>query len=171
MSEPTKKKKMSLNQLPDTERLARIVQRAEEHQKSKASSSSAHPEGEGDVSSDMGNDHPGALLPPADWPIERKLVHGKVVAALKTVYDPEIPVDIYELGLIYNIDITADGKVTVTMTLTAPGCPVADSLPREVESKIENIPEVAEATVNLVWDPPWSRDRMSEAAQLHLGLY
>jgi FeS assembly SUF system protein len=163
MSDPSRKK-VSLNQLPDTEKLSKIVQRAEEHQKSK----SAPPP---DLSSDMHAEHPGALLPPADWPIERKLLHGKVVAVLKTVYDPEIPVDIYELGLIYKIDIDAQNKVKVTMTLTAPGCPVADSLPREVETKIEAIDEVTEATVDIVWDPPWSRDRMSEAARLALGLF
>lgn len=160
MSEPTRKK-LSLNQLPDTEKLAKIVQRAEEHQKSKSA----------DLPSDMNVEHPGALLPPADWPIERKLLHGRVVATLKTVYDPEIPVDIYELGLIYKVDIDDQNKVKVIMTLTAPGCPVADSLPREVESKIESIPEVPEATVDIVWDPPWSRDRMSEAARLALGFF
>ena len=155
------KKKISLNQIADQEKMAKIVQRAEESQKSRSSG----------ISSDMINDHPGAVRPPADWPIKRKLLHGKVVAALKTVYDPEIPVDIYELGLVYDIDITEESKVAVRMTLTAPGCPVADSLPREVESKVENIPEVSDATVEVVWDPPWSKDRMSEAARLNLGFF
>lgn len=154
-------KKVSLNVLPDRDKFAKIMQRAEDHQKSKSA----------DVSSEMFNDHPAALLPPADWPIERKLLHGKVVVALKKVYDPEIPVDIYELGLVYNIDITPENNVHVRMTLTAPGCPVADSLPREVEAKIESIEEVKDATVEIVWDPPWSRDRMSEAARLHLGFF
>jgi FeS assembly SUF system protein len=155
------RKKISLNQAPDAEKFGRIVERAEENQKARA----------GDVSSDMSHEHPGALLPPADWPIERKLLHGKIVAAIKLVYDPEIPVDIYELGLIYNIDITPENKVTVRMTLTAPNCPVADSLPREVEARVENVPEVVEADIELVWDPPWSRDRMSEAARLSLGFF
>ena len=158
-------KKLSLNQLPDAGKFSKIVQRAEEHQKSK----SADPPSSSDLSSDMQAEHPGAVLPPADWPIERKLLHGKVVAALKTVYDPEIPVDIYELGLIYNIDIDEERKVKVRMTLTAPGCPVADSLPREVEAKIEAVDEVTEATVEIVWDPPWTQARMSEAALLELG--
>lgn len=158
-------KKVSLNQLPDTQKFAKIVQRAEEHQKSK----SATPAAPSDLSSDMQAEHPGAVLPPADWPIERKLLHGKIVAVLKTVYDPEIPVDIYELGLIYHIDIDDERKVKVRMTLTAPGCPVADSLPREVEAKIEAIDEVTEATVEIVWDPPWTQARMSEAALLELG--
>lgn len=155
------KKKLSLNVLPDREKFARIVNRAEEHQKQKS-------EAGGEF---LNQDHPGALLPPADWPIERKLLHGKIVAVLKTVFDPEIPVDIYELGLIYKIDINPENKVHVRMTLTAPGCPVADSLPREVETKIEALDEVKDATVEIVWDPPWSRDRMSEAARLSLGFF
>ena len=155
------KRKISLNQLPDAEKLSRIVERAEERQKARST----------DLSSDMRGEHPGGLMPPADWPVERKLLHGKVVAALKTVYDPEIPVDIYELGLIYKIDISPENKVHVRMTLTAPGCPVADTLPQEVEAKIEAISEVAEATVEVVWDPPWSKDRMSEAASLALGFF
>ena len=89
---------------------------------------------------------------------------------LRTVYDPEIPVNIYELGLIYDIRVDEQNRVFVKMTLTAPGCPVAGSLPPEVERKIEIIPEVTSATVELVWDPPWTKDRMSEAALLDLGL-
>ena len=102
--------------------------------------------------------------------IEYKLLEGKIIAALKTVYDPEIPVDIYELGLIYDIEIDEDKRVSIRMTLTAPGCPVAGSLPVEVERRIETVDEVPSAIVELVWDPPWSRERMSEAAQLELGL-
>ncbi len=152
------RKKLSLNVLPDAEKLSRIVDRAERNQQNHADDSASD-----GVSAST-------LLPPADWPIERKLLHGKIAAVLKTIYDPEIPVDIYELGLIYNIDITPENKATIRMTLTAPGCPVADQLLREVESKVEAIPEIAEASVDLVWDPPWSRDRMSEAARMHLGL-
>jgi FeS assembly SUF system protein len=102
---------------------------------------------------------------------KQKAIEEKVIAAIQTVYDPEIPVNIYDLGLIYDIDVDdASGKVHVKMTLTAPGCPVAGSLPVEVEQRIENIPEVPSAIVELVWDPPWSREMMSEAAQLELGL-
>ena len=94
-----------------------------------------------------------------------------MIAAIQTVYDPEIPVNIYDLGLIYDIAVDdATGKVHVKMTLTAPGCPVAGSLPVEVERRIEQIEEVPSAVVELVWDPPWSREMMSEAAQLELGL-
>ena len=102
---------------------------------------------------------------------KQKAIEEKVIAAIQTVYDPEIPVNIYDLGLIYDIAVDDEtGKVHVKMTLTAPGCPVAGSLPVEVEQRIENIPEVPSAVVELVWDPPWSRERMSEAAQLELGL-
>lgn len=165
MNEPTPRK-LSLNQLPDADRMAKIVERAEQNQQARAAAHKGS-----DPSSDMINDHPAALLPPADWPIERKALHGKVVAALKQVYDPEIPVDIYELGLIYGIAITPANEVKVTMTLTAPGCPVADSLPRDVAARIENITEVKDADVQIVWDPPWSQDRMSEAARMHLGFF
>ena len=103
--------------------------------------------------------------------IEYKLLEGKVIAALSSVYDPEIPVNIYELGLIYKIDIDAEKNVAIQMTLTAPACPVAGTLPGEVEKKVEEIEEVKKATVELVWDPPWSRDMMSESALLQLGMY
>jgi FeS assembly SUF system protein len=96
-------------------------------------------------------------------------IEEKVVQALRTVFDPEIPVNIYELGLIYDIDVDELSNVHVRMTLTAPGCPVAGSLPLEVERKIEDLPEVKSAAVELVWEPQWSREMMSEAAQLDLG--
>ena len=102
--------------------------------------------------------------------IERKLIEGKVIAAIRNVYDPEIPVNIYDLGLIYEIDVRPDATVKVNMTLTAPGCPVAGSLPMEVQQKIATVPEVMDAEVVLVWDPPWDKSRMSEEAQLTLGL-
>jgi FeS assembly SUF system protein len=102
---------------------------------------------------------------------KQKEIEEKVIEALKLVYDPEIPVNIYELGLIYSIDVDPDtSAVSVKMTLTAPGCPVAGSLPREVQQRIESVPGVPQAVVELVWDPPWTKDRMSEAAQLELGL-
>ena len=93
-----------------------------------------------------------------------------LVETLKTVYDPEIPVDIYELGLVYNIDVFPEGKVDIRMTLTSPGCPVAESLPREVELKAASIEGVSEVRIDLVWEPPWTLDRMSEAARLELNL-
>ena len=101
---------------------------------------------------------------------QQKAIVEKVIDVLRTVFDPEIPLNIYELGLIYDISVDPENRVHVKMTLTAPGCPVAGSLPPEVERKIENIPEVRSATVELVWDPPWTKDRMSEAALLELGL-
>jgi FeS assembly SUF system protein len=107
---------------------------------------------------------------PSDLPI-KKLIEGKVIAALQTVYDPEIPVNIYELGLIYGIEVDDTNYVKVRMTLTSPACPVAGSLPGEVEKKVQSIPEVRDAEVELTWEPPWSKDRMSEAAMLQLGMY
>ncbi len=95
----------------------------------------------------------------------------QVLETLKTVYDPEIPVNIYELGLIYTIDVNPEGVVDVKMTLTAPGCPVAFSMPGEIEDKIRTIPGVAEAHVQVVWEPPWNKDMMSEAAKLQLGFW
>ena len=101
---------------------------------------------------------------------QQKAVEEKVIEVLKTVYDPELPVSIYELGLIYEINVAEDNSVHVKMTLTAPACPVAGSLPPEVERRIETIEEVPRAKVEVVWDPPWTKDRMSEAALLELGL-
>jgi FeS assembly SUF system protein len=93
-----------------------------------------------------------------------------VVEALHTVYDPEIPVDIYELGLIYDIGIAPNGDVAIKMTLTAPGCPVAGSMPDMVKDAVGTVESVGKVDVELVWDPPWDRDRMSETAQLALGM-
>ncbi|RMG51654.1 MAG: SUF system Fe-S cluster assembly protein [Acidobacteria bacterium] len=93
----------------------------------------------------------------------------KVIEALHTVYDPEIPVDIYELGLIYDLHVDDSGAVSVKMTLTAPGCPAAQTLPLEVEAKLREIPGVTSVDVEVVWDPPWTPERMSEAAKLQLG--
>ena len=93
-----------------------------------------------------------------------------VVDALKSVYDPEIPVDIYELGLIYDVDISEDGDAVVTMTLTTPHCPVAESLPNEVELRVLSVPGIRDAVVNLVWDPPWDPSKMSDEARLELGM-
>jgi FeS assembly SUF system protein len=93
----------------------------------------------------------------------------KVVEALTTVFDPEIPVNIYELGLVYDVDVAQDGEVTITMTLTTPNCPVAGSLPGEVQDKVAAVEGVKKAHVNLVWEPAWTPERMSEAAKLELG--
>ena len=98
-------------------------------------------------------------------------LRGSIVEALRTVYDPEIPVNIYDLGLIYGLDVDeAAGTVAIRMTLTAPGCPVAQTFPGTVEQAVRRVADVREAHVELVWDPPWSRERMSEAARLELGL-
>lgn len=93
-----------------------------------------------------------------------------VVAALKEIYDPEIPVNIYDLGLIYGVEATQDGDVAITMTLTTPHCPVAESMPGEVELRAASVPGVRDAVVNLVWDPPWGPDRMTDEARLELGM-
>jgi FeS assembly SUF system protein len=93
----------------------------------------------------------------------------QVVQVLRGIYDPEIPVNIYDLGLIYDVDVSDAGEVTIKMTLTAPGCPVAQTFPCTVEKEVEGLADVSKATVELVWDPPWTQDRMSEAAKLQLG--
>ena len=110
------------------------------------------------MSQDM--QHPG----PAD-------VENDIVEALRTVYDPEIPVNIYELGLIYDVDLQEGGAVHIKMTLTSPACPVAGSLPGEVQTKIEAVPGVTSAEIELVWDPVWNPSMMSEAARLQLGMF
>ena len=94
----------------------------------------------------------------------------KVIAALRTCYDPEIPVNIYELGLIYELNVDAAGQVDIKMTLTAPNCPVAGSLPGEVERRVRAVPGVSGVKVELVWDPPWNQGMMTEQAKLQLGL-
>jgi len=104
-------------------------------------------------------------------PARQEELENGIVEALKTVFDPEIPVNIYELGLIYDIDIQPGGEVQVKMTLTAPGCPVAGSLPGEVKQKVESVAGVTAADVELVWDPAWNPSMMSEAARLQLGMF
>jgi FeS assembly SUF system protein len=94
-----------------------------------------------------------------------------VILALKGVYDPEIPVNIFDLGLIYDVTITDDGQVSIQMTLTSPGCPVAQTFPGEVERAVNQVTGVKDCTVELVWDPPWTKDRMTEAARLELGMF
>ncbi|MDP3981329.1 MAG: DUF59 domain-containing protein [Chlamydiota bacterium] len=92
-----------------------------------------------------------------------------VIEVLKTCYDPEIPINIYEMGLIYSIEVLPGNNINISMTLTSPACPVAESLPGEVQTKIKAIPSVHDVNMNLVWDPPWHPDMMSEAAKLQLG--
>jgi FeS assembly SUF system protein len=101
--------------------------------------------------------------------IELKLIEGQVTEALRTCFDPEIPVNIYDLGLIYEVKVSETGRVTVTMTLTSPHCPAVQSLPREVEEKAKAVPGVTEAHVDLVWTPAWNPSMMTEAARLELG--
>lgn len=94
-----------------------------------------------------------------------------IKAVLRTCYDPEIPINIVELGLIYKLEVKPDGAANIQMTLTSPGCPVAGSLVAEVESKVKSVPGVSSAKVELIWDPPWDKSRLSEAAALELGLF
>jgi len=109
----------------------------------------------------------GAALPPEE--IDR--LTDDIVAALKTVYDPEIPADIYELGLIYRVDIADDRQVTIDMTLTAPGCPVAGEMPGWVENAVGTVPGIAGVTVNMTFDPPWDQSRMSDEARVALDMW
>jgi len=97
-------------------------------------------------------------------------IKNKVIEAVKKIYDPEIPVNIYDLGLIYKIDVDEKNKVNVDMTLTSPNCPVAESLPNEVKENIKKVEGVSDVNLNLVWEPPWDKDKMSEAAKLELNL-
>lgn len=111
------------------------------------------------------NREPTAHLSP-----EQRALEEKIVAALREVYDPEIPINIYDLGLIYGILIGPENAITVQMTLTAPGCPVAGAIVAEVEQRVQTLSEVKSVNVDLVWEPPWHRDMLSEVARLELGL-
>lgn len=102
--------------------------------------------------------------------IQEVIAKEKVIEALQTVFDPEIPVNIYEIGLVYDIKVSPSGAVDIKMTLTSPMCPVADAIPLEVEAKVMGVRGVSAVTVEMVWDPPWTPDRMSEAAKLQLGM-
>ena len=97
-------------------------------------------------------------------------IKNKIIEEIKKIYDPEIPVNIFELGLIYKIDVYDKNKVNIDMTLTSPNCPVAESLPKQVKDNIMKIEGVSEVNLNLVWEPPWDKDKMSEAAKLELNL-
>jgi FeS assembly SUF system protein len=117
-------------------------------------------------------EHPPAEAPAAPGPAEPSPaeLREKVIDQLRTVFDPEIPVNIYELGLIYEVRVEEQGKAFVKMTLTSPMCPAAEELPPEVETKARSVPGVSSVELDLVWDPPWSPDMMSEAAKLELGM-
>ena len=110
---------------------------------------------------------PGSSIPPE----QLEQLTADIVAALKTVYDPEIPADIYELGLIYKIDVDDDRNIVVEMTLTSPGCPVAGEMPTWVENAVASVPGVGQVSVKLTFDPPWDKDRMSDEAKLALGMF
>ena len=97
-------------------------------------------------------------------------IKNKIIESVKKIFDPEIPVNIYDLGLIYKIEIVEKNKVNVDMTLTSPNCPVAESLPKQVKDNILSVEGVADVNLNLVWEPPWNKDKMSEAAKLELNL-
>jgi len=98
------------------------------------------------------------------------IIEAQVLEALRSCFDPEIPVNIYELGLVYNLEIVSGGVVNIQMTLTSPHCPAVQSLPAEVENKVRSVPGVTGVKMDLVWDPPWEPSRMSEAARLQLGM-
>ena len=102
--------------------------------------------------------------------MDTSILGEKIVGTLKTIFDPEIPVDIYELGLIYDVLVNEDFEVKILMTLTTPNCPVAESLPKEVEQKVKSLDEVKSAEVEITFDPPWTQDLMSEEAKLELGM-
>lgn len=113
----------------------------------------------------------GERQPPEGKALDVEALQERVIDALREVYDPELPVNIYDLGLIYRCDIDSEGHVTLDMTLTAPGCPVAQTFPYSVECAVRAVEGVASAHVELVWDPPWSQERMSETARLQLGFF
>jgi FeS assembly SUF system protein len=122
----------------------------------------------------MSSELPAAATPPSSGPenlVDPSELELRIIAALKTVYDPEIPVNIYELGLIYNLDVQPTGEVAIRMTLTSPACPSAGTLPLEVEAKARATPGVTSAKVDVVWDPPYQPSMMSEAARLQLGFF
>jgi FeS assembly SUF system protein len=112
----------------------------------------------------------GVGLVPVAIPSPPSAIQDRIVQALRTVYDPEIPLNIYDLGLVYGVDVGDNGSVHVRMTLTAPACPVAGALVKEVHDRVCSVPGVSRAKTELVWDPPWTRERMSMEAQLELGL-
>ena len=103
--------------------------------------------------------------------VQQEKLKEDVILALKTVFDPEIPVNIYDLGLIYDVKVNEENEVHIDMTLTSPGCPVAQTFPGTVENAVNQVEDVKDCTVELVWEPPWTQERMSEAARLELGIF
>lgn len=150
-AEPDRKPIKSLTVLPSSDRLEAIRSQAPER-----SATSGGPVPVEEIGKNV--------------PESRRPLLGSVIAALRTVYDPELPVNIFDLGLVYEISLDEQNTVDVKMTLTAPGCPVAGTLPGEIQRKIAGVPGISGARVELVWDPPWTRDRMTEVALLELGL-
>ena len=126
------------------------------------------PDAAGESSSASGN---GAPAPLALDPATTDRFQPHIVTVLSSIFDPEIPVNIYELGLIYEIAVDAESFVEIRMTLTSPGCPAAQILPGQVEQRVRNIPGVKGVRVDVVWEPPWTKDRMSDAAKLQLGMF
>ncbi len=124
-----------------------------------------------DPSAEYGANRPEMDLPAAMAPEELERLTEDLIVALKTVFDPEIPVDVYELGLIYRVDVDDSRFVTIDMTLTAPGCPVAGEMPTWVENAVTAVPGVSGAKVNMVFDPPWDQSRMSEEAKIALDMW
>lgn len=102
--------------------------------------------------------------------INQTIIEAEVIEALRTVFDPEIPVNVYELGLIYLVEVSSEGAVMIRMTLTSPHCPAVQSMPAEIEGKVRTIAGVTDVSMDLVWDPPWDQTKMSEAARLQLGM-
>lgn len=120
---------------------------------------------------DAASSEPVVVRTASDAPLEKQILEEQVVLALREVYDPELPVNIYDLGLIYKVDVDDDGNVKVDMTLTTPGCPVAQTFPGTVENAVGKVDGVKSACVELVWEPAWTKDRISEAAKLELGIF
>ncbi|MGZ8487119.1 MAG: SUF system Fe-S cluster assembly protein [Candidatus Binatia bacterium] len=102
--------------------------------------------------------------------INQTIIEAEVIEALRTIFDPEIPVNVYELGLIYLVEVSGEGAVVIRMTLTSPHCPAVQSMPAEIEAKVRSISGVSDVSIDLVWDPPWDQSKMSEAARLQLGM-
>ena len=152
-----------------------VAEMIEKTQKDDATARAGGPEAEADEPAEIkacvgatgGEKGMGSALPPDE--LER--LKGDLIAALKTVYDPEIPVDIYELGLIYRLEVDDDRNIEVDMTLTAPGCPVAGEMPGWVENAVSSVPGVGQVKVKLVFDPPWDMTRMTDEARLALNMF
>jgi len=127
------------------------------------------PAGESESPGLDGGVAPGSPVPGAPEKQTPQQIHDEIILMMRTVYDPEIPVNIYDLGLIYNVDVSDNGHVDIQMTLTAPNCPAAEELPAEVQKKAQSVDGVVDVDLDLVWEPPWTKDMMSDVARLELG--